>query len=712
MSCLQTVESGVGFIVNTELLPVIKKVLDAMPGAVVVADERLSILCANPQANELIGRQPGEAQEQHASQLFAPESRQTFESMVGSLFSGETEQDTREMKVLRAQGASFPGEVDVDTLSLNGNELALISIRDVSGHRRIQNELRTSQMLLAEAQRVAQLGSWRWDISDNVVHWSNELFRLFGGEPSNEPIAYEEYLSYVHRADRERVHSTISDAVKKRAPFDMEHRIVRPDGVVRLIYSQGAPGLDESGELVSLIGTAQDVTERKANEAQAFQLALEQAARHEAERTKERFQFLAEVSEALSTSLEYQATLNKLMRLIIPAQADWCTINTIDDQGQIERVAVAHRDPDKQWILESIRDRDYLPHGDPTHPLTAALQEARPQLHTHVTDEMRQRMARSPEHLELSRKLGPTSAMLVPLIARGRAFGIVTFGMSDSGRHYTDEDLQLAIEVAHRAAVSIDNAYLYHEAQEAARAREEFVSLVSHELKTPLTVIKGYIQVMERYLEKPDWERDRIRTTRERLSTQVERLELLVSDILDVSRMQRGRLDLNVVPDTDLVELARQVMERFDDAIERRPDHVLRIRADGPVYGSWDPLRLDQVFSNLLSNALKYSPDGGPIDVYIQEDPSQAIVKVRDSGVGISAEEQDSLFQPFQRGAAAARGISGTGLGLYITKQIIEQHGGWIGVDSAPGQPTTFEFTLPLKPELSDQQADNRGIIT
>ncbi len=297
--------------------------------------------------------------------------------------------------------------------------------------------------------------------------------------------------------------------------------------------------------------------------------------------------------------------------------------------------------------------------------------------------------------------------MLVPLVARGRAFGIVTFGMSDSGRRYSADDLQLAIEVAHRAAVSIDNAHLYHEAQEAARAREEFVSLVSHELKTPLTVIKGYIQVMERYLDKPDWERERIRTTRERLSTQVERLELLVADILDVSRIQRGRLDLNAVPDTSLVDLARQVMDRFDDAIERMPSHELNVHADGRVSGCWDPLRLDQVFSNLLSNALKYSPDGGPINVFLSQDDTHAYVQVRDHGVGISSEEQQALFQPFQRGAAAARGISGTGLGLYITRQIIEQHGGEISVSSEPAGTTTFSIKLPLNPEVCEISGDD-----
>jgi PAS domain S-box-containing protein len=687
------------------IFPTTRKVLNATPDAVIVTDTALRIVCLNQRAELTLHMPEADLLGTHIAEIVPERVREDFSSLVQNALSNPEIDVARypaALTISRGNGTDFIAEVGVRPLEIDEQQLIVVSLRDITRQTQVETELRTNQMLLAEAQRVAQLGSWRWDIANDTVTWSNELFRLFGIEPTDEPMNYAQYLSLVHPADRDRVNAVIAETVENRSSFELEHRIIRPDGVVRLVYGQGAVNLSDSGDLISLIGTTQDVTERKANEAQAFQLALEQAARQEAERTKERFQFLAEVSEALATSLEYEATLNKLLRLIIPRRADWCSINTMGNNGEILRAAVAHRDPAKQKILEDIRDQDFLPHGDDSHPLTRALREAKPQLYATVTDEMLQGMARSEEHLALSRQLNPTSVMLVPLIARGRVFGVITFGISDSGRRYTEEDLQLAIEVAHRAAVSIDNAHLYREAHEAARLREEFVSLVSHELKTPLTVIKGYIQVMERYLEKPDWEYARIRTTRQRLSTQVARLELLVSDILDVSRMQRGRLDLNVVPDTDLVALVKHVMERFDDAIERRENHELRIHADAPIIGCWDPLRLDQVFSNLLSNALKYSPEGGPINVFMREDGTNAYIDVQDHGVGISTEEQQTLFQPFQRGAAAARGISGTGLGLYITRQIIEQHGGSISLMSVPGETTTFQIQLPLKPAFCD----------
>jgi PAS domain S-box-containing protein len=685
-----------------DIFPTTRKVLNATPAPVVITDTSLRIMCLNQHAEDALDLTEADLLGAEITDIFAELHRQRASLQAHEtieLANEDNQLKTNELLIQRSDGTTFIADVGMRPLDLDGRCLLVCTFRDISAHKDIETELRTNQLLLAEAQRVAQLGSWRWDIAEDQVSWSQELYRIYGLGEHESPISFERFHSLIHPSDQDRVRAIINESVENHSSFEIEHRILRPDGSIRVVYGQGAPRVDDTGALVSLIGTSQDVTERKANEAQAFQLALEQAARQEAERTKERFQFLAEVSQAVSASLDFDETLNRLTGLMIPKQADWCSINTTGPNGEIQRLAVAHRDTEKQRILETIRARNFIPHGDAQHPLNRVLTHAKPELIRHVADDALRRMARNEDHYELLRTLDVGSVMMVPLIARGRAFGVITLGMSSSRRPFTEEDLQLAVEVAHRAAVSIDNAHLYREAQNAARAREEFVSLVSHELKTPLTVIKGYIQVLERYLERPDWQRERIRTTRERLSTQVERLELLVADILDVSRIQRGRLDLNMEPGTDLVELANYVVERFDDAIERKPTHELIVDADQPVHGRWDPLRLDQVFSNLLSNALKYSPDGGAIDVRIRQQGQDAIVEVQDRGVGISEPELRKLFQPFQRGAVAARGISGTGLGLYITRQIIEQHGGSIDVESSAGEYTMFRIRLPLEPE-------------
>ena len=681
--------------------------LDALPDAILLLDSSLVIRWMNQAAVHLFGQRIDPSDMPSIDAVIPERHRNTLRTCAKDVLEDHQHDRQMEISAIRADGSELVAAIGLSHLNTSGEPRLLVSIRDISSHRLIESELRTNQVLLAEAQRLAQLGSWRWDLSRNLITWSNELYRIWGVTKSEVPIDFESYLSMIHPDDRDRVHRTITGAIERQESFEIEHRIVRPDGMVRLIYGHGDCARDSDGNVTSMIGTAQDITERKANEAQAFQLALEQAARQEAERSRERFRYLAEVSEALSASLDYQATIDSLIDLIVPRFADWCSINALEEDGTINRIAVAHRDPKKLRILESVREKGYLPHDDPTHPLTRALREGRPELYEVVSDQMLERMVRNPEHLELARRLAPVSYMLVPLVARGKAFGVVTFGTSDSGRKYTEDDLHLATEVTHRAAVGLDNAILFKETQNAARAREEFVSLVSHELKTPLTVIKGYMQVLERYLDRPEWDRERIRKTGTRLSTQVERLELLVADILDVSRIQRGRLELNVEESVELTELAREVMARFDDAIERQPDHQMRVIAEQPVTGHWDPLRLDQVFSNLLSNALKYSPHGGTIEVEISRNGAEALIEVRDEGVGIEREELSQLFQPFQRGKGATRGISGTGLGLYITRQIVEQHGGSIRAQSGSEISTTFEIRLPIdaRSDESDQAA-------
>jgi PAS domain S-box-containing protein len=682
------------------------RLLEALPDPVLVINRDLRILYANRKSETALGVTAAELIGEPIEVIIPERLRDRLTDHLHLYLSDSQSVSALselDLPVQRENGDEFPAVIRASTFEGEGNDWILVHVRDITRHKLIESELRTSQGLLDAAQRVARLGSWRWDVEHDTVTWSNELHRIFGVPDSDVPITYSTFIDLIHPADRERVENTIIETANTGGTFEKEFRIVRPDGVMRLICCQGVAARDHAGDLVSMTGTAQDVTERKASEAQAFQLALEQTARQEAEHTKSRFQFLAELSEAMGASLDLDQTLSALMIQVVPAIADWCTINVLDNNGRIRRLVGLHRDRGKQHVLDSIRGYclRMLPDGE--NPLAAILEKEQPVIYTDVTDEMLEQMLPDDENLDLVRALNPTSVMIVPLKARGRAFGLATFGLSESARRYGDDDLQLASEIAHRAAVSIDNAHLYQEAQDAAVDREQFVSLVSHELKTPLTVIKGYMQVMERYLQQEEWDRERILTTRERLSSQVERLELLVSDILDVSRIQRGRLGLSLEENMDIVALAQQILARFDDAIERKPDHQLRLVADGAILGCWDPLRLDQALSNLVSNALKYSPDGGDIELRIRALGGNAIIEISDSGVGISNDERERLFQPFQRGAASSRGTSGTGLGLYITRQIIEQHGGKIQVDSELGAGSTFTITLPLQPVILEQ---------
>jgi signal transduction histidine kinase len=230
-----------------------------------------------------------------------------------------------------------------------------------------------------------------------------------------------------------------------------------------------------------------------------------------------------------------------------------------------------------------------------------------------------------------------------------------------------------------------------------AQQREEFLAIAAHELRTPLTTLRGYTQICERLLAQSTLDRDRLGRTHAALQHQVGRLEGLVADLLDATRLQHGQLALRRQP-MDLTELARRVLEQVAEAPEWTPRHTLHLDAPLPVVGEWDGDRLEQVLTNLVSNALKYSPDGGVVRVAVAADGALAVVTVSDQGIGIAPGDQTRLFQPFGRGERAGRRIQSMGLGLYITAQIVARHGGTIAVESTPGRGSTFAVRLPLGP--------------
>jgi PAS domain S-box-containing protein len=298
------------------------------------------------------------------------------------------------------------------------------------------------------------------------------------------------------------------------------------------------------------------------------------------------------------------------------------------------------------------------------------------------------------------------SYLAVPVISRsGEVLGGLFFGHSEPGV-FTEQDERLAVGIAGQAAVAIDNGRLYEEAQRAIQVRDEFLSMASHELKTPLTTLKGATHLLARHLRQPDLDRTRLSGYADRLRVQLNRLEHLVTDLLDASRIQQGRLELR--PEAcDLREIAREVLARCQEASERNQRHQLVIAAPEPVRGVVDPVRIDQVLTNLVSNALKYSPDGGEVRLAVDRLDGHAVIAVSDQGIGISFEDQARLFQPFARSDAVRGTVSGSGLGLHISRQIVEQHGGMITVESEPGRGSTFTIKLPCE-DRTEKAAQSR----
>jgi signal transduction histidine kinase len=309
-------------------------------------------------------------------------------------------------------------------------------------------------------------------------------------------------------------------------------------------------------------------------------------------------------------------------------------------------------------------------------------------------------IARGEDHGQLVRELGVRSLISVPLLARERTIGALTLIAAESGRRYGPNDLALAEALAARAALAVDNARLYSEAQAAIRARDEFLSIASHELRTPVTGIKGYAQLLLRAHEHNRLESTRLTRSLHAIDDATNRLSTLTQDLLDVSRIRLGQLPLRL-QEIELAELVRRVSYRFSDQLPSGLELIVDLQSPiPPVPGDAD--RLEQVISNLLENAIKYSPDGGAVTIELGCYGDEIMLSVRDTGIGLPGDAAETIFQPFGRAPnAAQRNLPGMGLGLYICRSIVERHGGRVTARSAgEGLGTTIEVTLPYQATL------------
>ncbi len=420
-------------------------------------------------------------------------------------------------------------------------------------------------------------------------------------------------------------------------------------------------------------------------------LADEQTARVQAEEMQKRLAFLANASEVLVSSLDYETTLRNLAQLAVPTIADWCAVDMVQEDGTLNPLAVMHIDPAKVAAAQELQRR-FPP--DPNAPYGAyqVLRTGQPEFYPEVPDAALAAAARNAEELQLMRQVSGTSVMIVPLNARDRTLGTLTFALTQPERRYTIEDLTLAQDLARRAALAVDNTRLYKEAQQAIQARDEFLSVAAHELRTPITSLRGFAQMTLRQMRvQESLDPDRIERALETIEQQSEKLTGLVAQLLDVSRIEAGRLEVEC-RDMNLVDVVQRVIQTVHS---NSPDWPITLKSPLEVIVCIDALRMEQVLINLIDNAMKYSPANKPIEVEIRVANRTTSLSVTDQGIGIPPEYQERVFDRFFR-AHVNSGLDGLGLGLYIAQQIVELHQGKISVESPTEGGTRFVIELPL----------------
>ena len=466
------------------------------------------------------------------------------------------------------------------------------------------------------------------------------------------------------------------------------HRESGPDVCVELTLSRLENAADKRAFVLAVV---RDISDRRQAEEERIERVREQVAREESAAAERRLQVLAEASRLLDASLDYEKTLQEVARVAVRTLADWCIVHLVEPDGSIRWLAVAHGDPAKEALARELQQR-YPATDGVTRVLRTGVSEM---YSSQQSDSDRAARAHDARHLRMLRELDSRAVMIVPLTARGKMLGAVSLISTRPDRSYDATDLAIAEELARRCGQAIENARLHQEAQAALKARDRFVSIASHELRTPIARVKGYAEMVLAAHADGDLTDEMLRRSLSRIDSASDRLTGLVRDLLDVSKISAGNLPLRVRT-VDVTDLVRDVVGRYQEQLSGSGMLLLDIvGTPGPVAA--DPERIEQVLTNLLENAVKYSPEGADLRVRLQPKARGVLLEVQDHGIGLPAEAAERIFEPFSRATNAEhRQITGMGLGLYICRNIVEQHHGRIWArSSGEGGGTTMSVWLP-----------------
>src|SRR6185369_1269194 len=433
---------------------------------------------------------------------------------------------------------------------------------------------------------------------------------------------------------------------------------------VRLITD---PVTNQIDKTVSLLTALIDITEEK--------------------RFEDDLRLLSDLGEVLVSALDYSEALEAAAQVLVPALADLLKIDLLDDDGFIRRLLVRFADREKQERFAE-KMKKFAPQPGWTTAQAMVIESGEPVILTELSDIVRIPTAYDAPHAELLKAAGVQSIMVVPLTARGRRFGALTFASAGSGRRYSPSSFPIAETIASRLATTIDNARLFGERKKAISARDAILAVVSHDLRNSLNVIQLKTYLM---LQSAD---EQTRAEGAFIQRRVDDMIRLIQDLLDISSIEAGQLRLAKSRQT-VIPIVKKVLETFEAQAKQKtvtldselpPEDNLEIDAD--------PDRIRQVLTNLIGNALKFTETGGYVNVRVFSKHGEVYFSVADSGPGIPPEDLTHVFDRFWRADRSSR--LGTGLGLSIAKGVVETHGGRIWVESQVGVGSTFYFTLPL----------------
>lgn len=724
-----------------------RTVAETASDAIITVDEKSTIVFASRACQKIFGYAPDELTGKNLTMVMPGAFRDAhLAGFAHFLTSGEKRFDWTgvELPGLHREGTEVPLEVSLGEFSRNGRRYVTGVVRDVTERKRSQEALeaeraRTDEalqrhqrveqqvMLLVEAsgtlltsldskevmERMVDLAArfvkadgyavWR---TEDGTHWRAAASRGLSTEyrtrdveavrdrytPPDAPLVIadvEEDPLLVHRLDGYRREGIRSLLV---IPMRLEGKV---SGTITFYYRTPHASSDSDVRIATALANL-----AAAALTTAGFYELQSRMRVEAEAAERRSRFLGESTTVLASSLDYETTLATVARLAVPHFADWCAVDMRDETGAIQRLAVVHVDPAKVEWSKEIQKR-YPTNPEAERGLAKVLRTGEFEMMNDVPDELVAATAVDPEHLYMLRQIGLKSVLIVPLIARGRVLGALTFVTTrESGRNFDPPEVEIAFHLARRAAIAVDNAELYRTAERRRREAEETAELLrqsnedleqfayvsSHDLQEPLRMIGSYVQLIERrYRGRLDHDADEFIAF---IVEGVNRMQRLLRDLLEYARVgHRGAAPQQFESAVALEDALTNLKMALDESGA--------IVSHGPLPRiSADPIQITQLFQNLISNAVKFRRDA-PLEVRIEASRGEGewIFSVRDNAMGFDPAYARKAFIIFQR--LHGREFAGTGIGLAICKRIVERRGGRIWVESQPGSGSTFYFSIP-----------------
>jgi PAS domain S-box-containing protein len=535
------------------------------------------------------------------------------------------------------------------------------------------------------------------DLNGIITSWNRAAARLFGYTAAE---AIGKSITIIIPTERLPEEEHLLSRIRLGRHVDpLETRRQRKDGTLVDVSITVSPIRSATGEIVGASKIARDIGDRlRIHRVQQQLLAQAREATDEALESRDRLQFLAEVGELLTSSLDYAATLDRAVHIALPRLGDYCTVIVRDEHGATHLVAWGHVVREKEAALRELANR-LIASAPARNVSTFADEVMRTGKTLIVTHARLEQMMVSitdlePDILHLSRALRPYAYVGAPLNARGRTVGVMAFGRTEQESHhdYSPADIALIEDFSRRVSLAIENARLFRKADELNRLKDEFLATVSHELRTPLSAILGWSRMLVSGQLDPDKAKRAMASVERNAQAQAK----LVDDILDVARGMVGnvRLEMKTI---DLSAVADRGVDAIAPAASAKKIHV-QVSAPAPVSVVGDPNRLQQVVWNLVSNAVKFTPPGGHVRVAIGAVNDHAELEVTDTGVGISSAFLPYVFDRFrQADGSFTRPHGGLGLGLAIARHLVELHGGSVEAKSeGEGKGATFVVRLPL----------------